>query len=285
MDTGRVPGIEFDIDLPSGRLHAQRFGSSDAPIALCLPGLSSNLRSFDYICERITGDHLQAVALDLRGRGRSVVTGPGSYGWSNHARDVFAVADALGAQRFTVIGQSMGGTVAMEAAAQDAARLERIVLLDICGTPEPSSLAAISASVNRLGQVFPSVEIYIEAVKAVGLIDPWSDYWDRYFQYELEPVDGGVQARSERNAVLEDYSYGETHEAYPLWQYLTMPVLLLRATREILPGMGLIVSDADRLRFPRDVPTATVVDIDANHYTVNTCDGSVVAIRRFLHSH
>jgi hypothetical protein len=44
-----------------------------------------------------------------------------------------------------------------------------------------------------------------------------------------------------------------------------MPVLLLRARREILPGLGRIVSD-----------------IDANHYTVNTSEGSVAAIRAFF---
>jgi hypothetical protein len=61
-----------------------------------------------------------------------------------------------------------------------------------------------------------------------------------------------------------------------------MPVLLLRARREILPGLGRIVSDIDAARFPREVSTATVVDIDANHYTVNTSEGSVAAIRAFF---
>jgi pimeloyl-ACP methyl ester carboxylesterase len=238
MDAALVQGTEFDIDLPTGRVHAQRFGSVDAPLALCLPGLSANLTIFDYLCERIAGDHLQTVAVDLRGRGKSAITGPGAYGWDKHARDVFALADRLGAKHFSIIGQSMGGGVAIEAAAQDADRLEKIVLLDLCGTPDPSTLPAISATVNRLGQVFPSPEVYVEAVKAIGLIDPWSDCWDRYFGYELETVDGGVRARSNRDAVLQDFSYGERWEPYPLWQCLTMPVLLLYASREILSWHG-----------------------------------------------
>jgi pimeloyl-ACP methyl ester carboxylesterase len=282
MDTALATGTEFDLQLASGRFHAQRFGSSTAPLVLCLPGLSANLKSFDFICERIAGERLQVVALDLRGRGQSEVTAAGTYGWDNHARDAFAAADALGAKRFSIIGQSMGGAVAIEAADQDAGRLERIVLLDICGTPDAASLVPISAAVSRLGQVAPSADSYIQAVKGLGLIEPWSDYWERYFRYELEPVEGGVRARSNKEAVLEDYAYGESHEAYPLWPALTMPVLLLRATREIMPGMGRIVSDADRRRFPAEVPTATVVDVDANHYTVNTSDASVAAIRRFF---
>ena len=277
-----ISGAESDLDLPSGRVHARLFGSADAPLALCLPGLSANLTAFDYLSERIAGDQNQMVAVDLRGRGKSEVTGSGSYGWNNHARDVFAIADTLRCRKFTIIGQSMGAAVAMEAAAQDAGRVERIVLLDACGKPDDASMVAIRTVVNRLGQVFPSTEDYIEAMKATGLVDPWSEYWDRYFQYELEPVEGGIRARSNRDAVLEDLDYIESHETYPLWPYLTMPVLLLRATREILPGLGRIVSDEDRQRFPLDVPTATVVDIEANHYTVNTSEESVSAIRSFL---
>ncbi len=282
MDAATVTGTEFDIQLPSGRLHARRFGSQAAPLVLCLPGLSANLASFDFVCERIAGERLQAVAIDLRGRGRSEVTAPGTYGWPSHARDAFAAADALGVERFSLIGQSMGGAVAMQAAATDARRIERIVLLDICGVPDPASAAAIGASVNRLGQVAPSAEVYVQAVKGLGLIQPWSEYWDRYFGYELEPVPGGVRSRSNRDAVLEDAAFGDSHLPYALWTSLRMPVLLLRAKREILPGMGRIVSDADRLRFPAEVPSATVVDVDANHYTINTSEASVAAIRPFF---
>jgi 3-oxoadipate enol-lactonase len=282
MSVALAVGSEFDLDLPSGRLHAQRFGSPSAPLALCIPGLSANIKSFDFLCERIAGDRLQTVALDLRGRGKSEVTSAGTYGWPSHARDAFAAADALGAKRFSIIGHSMGGAVAMAAAAQDSARLDRVVLVDIAGIPEASSLIPIEMSVDRLGQVYPSADFYIEAVKNLRLIDPWTSYWDRYFLYELGPVEGGVRARSDKTAVLEDYEYGKTQEWYPLWRNLTMPVLLVRAGREILPGMGYIVSAGDRERFPLEVPTARVADVDANHYTVITSDESVAAIRRFF---
>jgi len=285
MSLALASGTEFDLDLPSGRLHAQRFGSPSAPLALCVPGLSANIKSFDFLCERISGDQLQTVALDLRGRGKSEVTAAGTYGWPSHAHDVFAAADALGVKRFSIIGHSMGGWVAMAAAARDAARLERVVLVDICGAPDPASLAPIAMSVSRLGQVYPSTEVYLEALKGMHLIEPWSPYWERYFRYELEPVEGGVRSRSNREAVLEDSGYGGGHSPYELWPSLTMPVLLLRATREILPGMGRIVSDADRARFPNDVPTTTAVDIDANHYTIATSDASAAAIRGFFGLH
>jgi hypothetical protein len=30
--------VELDLQLPSGRLHAQRFGAPSAPLAVCVPG-------------------------------------------------------------------------------------------------------------------------------------------------------------------------------------------------------------------------------------------------------
>ncbi len=249
---------------------------------ICPPGLSANCKEYDFIGERIAGEALQVVALDLRGRGKSDVTPPGTYGWPSHARDVFAVAEALGADRFSIIGHSMGGLVAMAAADQDAERLERVVLIDIAGLPDESSLGPISMSVNRLGTVYPSTEVYIEALKKIGLIDPWTEYWDRYFRYELEDVEGGVRARSNKDAVLEDSAYGMEHDAYRFWPKLTMPVLLVYAKREIMPGLGRIVRASDHERFARDVPGAKVVDVDANHYTVVTVDETVTAIREFF---
>jgi len=74
---------------------------------LCVPGLSANLCGFDRLAERLAGDALQLVAIDLRGRGRSEVTGAGTCGWRSHARDVLGIADAVGAPTARVVGATM----------------------------------------------------------------------------------------------------------------------------------------------------------------------------------
>ncbi len=276
--------VELDVTVRSGRLHAQRFGSSTAPLALCVPGLSANMKSLDFLGERLCSDDLQVVALDLRGRGKSEVTPSGTYGWASHASDLFAVADALGQSRFSIIGHSMGAMVGIAAACQDASRLERLVLVDACGIPEASTLPPINAAVARLGSSYPSVETYLDTVKQLGTVSPWSDYFERYLRYELVPAeDGGVRARSSREAVLEDAAdFAPDRDVYALWRCLTMPVLLLRASRELLPGYGYIVGEADRDRFQREVSHARVVEIDANHYGIITAPSSVDAIRDFF---
>ena len=280
---------DFDIPLQSGRLRVRRWGAADAPAVVCVPGLSANLCGFDRLAERLASDTLQLVAIDLRGRGRSEVTGAGTYGWRNHARDVLAIADAVGARSFAVIGQSSGAAIAMTCAQLAPSRVERLVLVDLAGSPDERAGVPIVAAVSRLDAVYPSAQAAIALIKQIGIIPDWDQYWDRYFLYELRDVNGGVTARSDRGAVLEDLGYGNAMywprpEApiHALWDAVTMPALVLRARREILPGFGFILPAAEAGRFTAAAPSARVAEIDANHYTITTHDESIAAIGAFL---
>ncbi len=105
--TQQAVGYEdSDIPLESGRLRARRWGAADAPAVVCVPGLSANLSGFDRLAERLAGDTLQLVAIALRGRGRSEVTGAGTYGWRHHARDVLGAKSEIGK-----VYQEMAGEV------------------------------------------------------------------------------------------------------------------------------------------------------------------------------
>jgi pimeloyl-ACP methyl ester carboxylesterase len=280
---------DCDIPLESGRLRVRRWGAADAPAVVCVPGLSANLCGFDRLAERLAGDTLQLVAVDLRGRGRSEVTGAGTYGWRNHARDVLGIADAVGAPSFAVIGQSSGAAIAMTCAQLEPSRVERLVLVDLVGSPDVRAVVPVVASVGRLGTVYPSAQVAIALIKQIGIIPAWDQYWDRYFAYELREVTGGVAAASDRGAVLEDLGYGEAMywsdpdaPIHALWNVITMPALLLRARQEIMPGFGFILPAAEAERFSAVVPSARVVEIDANHYTITTHDDSIAAIGAFV---
>ena len=288
--TQQAVGYEdSDIPLKSGRLRIRRWGATDAPAVVCVPGLSANLCGFDRLAERLAGGALQLVAIDLRGRGRSEVTGAGTYGWRNHAGDVLGIADAVGAPSFAIIGQSSGAAIAMTCAQLDPSRVERLVFVDLVGSPDERSAVPVAASVSRLGTVYPSPQAAIALIKQVGIIPQWDEYWDRYFRYELRDVSGGVVSSSDRGAVLEDLGYGEAMywsdpdaPIHALWNAITIPALVLRAGREILPGFGSILPAAEAERFVAAVPSARVVEIDANHYEITTHDDSIAAIGAFL---
>jgi pimeloyl-ACP methyl ester carboxylesterase len=247
-----------------------------------VPGLTGNVENFAFLGERIAGEDLRLVAMDLRGRGRSDATPPGTYGWENHARDVLRVADALGVDRFALLGQSMGGSVAMKIAEVDAARLRAIVLVDVAGRVDPGVGAVITEALARVGRVFGSPDQYLAEVRAGGLIDPWTDYWERAYLYDLHEVDGGVQTRTSIHAVAEDRAYTLTQDPYDRWRHLTMPTLLVRATREIRAGAGHVVPVDDLDRFTRAVAHAEVVEVDGNHLTVNTHPDLATEARSFL---
>jgi pimeloyl-ACP methyl ester carboxylesterase len=74
-----------------------------------------------------------AVALDLRGHGRSGQPADGDFAMASLAADVGAVADALGLDRFALVGHSLGAGVALTYAGAHAARVERLLLADAIG--------------------------------------------------------------------------------------------------------------------------------------------------------
>lgn len=273
---------EFDVSGNGCRLRALGWGSRSARLVIGFPGLSGTAERFRFFGERIGGDAFRLVALDPRGRGRSDTTPAGSYGWENHAKDVLAVADALGFDRFTMIGQSMGGSVAMKTAELQGARLDAVVLVDVAGRVDPGVGAVIAAEISRLDRVYESVEEYLREVRTDDLIEPWNEYWDQAYRAGVCEVDGQVVHRCNAAAVAEDRAYTSTQDPYDRWKHLTMPTLLLRATRELKRGCGFVVPADDGERFPRRVADATVVEIEANHLMISTSEAAAVAIEHFL---
>ena len=270
---------DLDLQVPGGRLRARRFGDGGRPLVIGIPGLTANLVSLERL-----GAAQPMVGLDLRGRGMSDVTERGTYGWDNHARDVLAAATALGADRFRIVGWSMGAFVGMAAARQAGDRIEKMVLIDALGPVSEQVVNLIRMSVNRLGTVYPSLEEYLKLVRSTGLIDPWDESWDRYFAYELQEVEGGVTSRTSRDAIEEDIEHGErAQDPEPYWRALTMPTLVVRATRPLVPG-----TDADLItprlleRFRETVPAAEIAEVDANHYGVGTHPETARLVREFL---
>lgn len=87
-------------------------------------------------------DRYPLVAFDMRGCGRSHVPGP-EFKWSleRMVDDLFAVADAAGLERFHLVGESIGGTIALAAT---IARSGRIATLTV------SNGAHLGATIGRV---------------------------------------------------------------------------------------------------------------------------------------
>jgi len=125
---------DSEVRLESGRLRVRRWGCRGCASGAVRPRPAGEpVRLFDRLAERLAGDTLHLVAIGLRGRGRSEVTGPGTCGWRNHARDVPGIAGAAGAPSSAITGQSSGAAIAMTCAQPGPPRIERLVLADLGG--------------------------------------------------------------------------------------------------------------------------------------------------------
>lgn len=77
-----------------------------------------------------------AVAPDHRGHGASAApTAESDYSLVTFADDVLALADALGWDRFFLLGHSMGGMIAQTVTLRAPDRVERLVLMDTTHAP------------------------------------------------------------------------------------------------------------------------------------------------------
>src|SRR3712207_6090996 len=90
------------------RLHYLDWGTRGRPPVLLLHGLAVHARSWDYNAPAWR-DALHVLALDQRGHGDSEHAPRDGYTTAGFATDVLALAYLLGWERFSIVGQSMGG--------------------------------------------------------------------------------------------------------------------------------------------------------------------------------
>lgn len=216
--------------LPSGRVRARRWGAADAPLLLCVHGLSANLTAYDYLGEELASADRQVVAFDLRGCGRSEVTPPGSYGLDDRVDDVLALADALGTQRFDLAGWSLGSLIAMRVALRAGSRLRSVALIDHAGPANKEALGPVRSGLDRLDAVVESPAAYLRLVRSISAIAPWSKFWDDFYSYELQQrPDGSWTPSTSRAAAEEDLRQRWPRDWSEHWRALTMPTVLIRA--------------------------------------------------------
>lgn len=273
-------GVDRFIEIPSGRLRTRQHGTPGAPLAIGVPGLSANCFTFGALGDALAAKGRTLTALDLRGRGRSPAGAPGTHGWLNHARDVLAIADALGAEQFDYVGHSMGAFVGLALLSIAPTRVRNTVLIDALGVPDQRAMPPILAAAQRLGMVWPSADAFIGAVKAAAIV-PWSDFWEAHYREDLVETEGGVRQRASKEAVVEDLTFAAGTDVRALWANVKGPTLVVRAGIPLGAG-GDIITTADRDAFLRVAPQARVLDVSANHYGVMNHPTTALAVQEQL---
>jgi pimeloyl-ACP methyl ester carboxylesterase len=107
---------DLTIETDGGRrLGVRLAGAPDGPLVVYMHGSPSSRLDVDYMHERSERRGIQLVGIDRPGYGLSE---PMAFTFTSVARDVGAVADALGSPEFAVFGQSSGVGYSLATAAE-----------------------------------------------------------------------------------------------------------------------------------------------------------------------
>ena len=101
--------------------------AGSGPVLLLLHGIANSSKTWEGVAPALA-ERFTLIAPDLLGHGESA-TPRGDYSLGAHASGVRDVLTALGHDRMTVIGHSLGGGIAMQFAYQFPERCERMVLV------------------------------------------------------------------------------------------------------------------------------------------------------------
>jgi pimeloyl-ACP methyl ester carboxylesterase len=133
---GRWARAARPVDLPAGRIVElegrgstcvlEMPGPPGAPTVILLHALATTAALSWYPSMHELAAHYRVIAFDQRWHGRGIRSSRFDLG--DCADDVVAVADALGVDRFTVVGYSMGGAIAQLVWRRHRARVEGMVL-------------------------------------------------------------------------------------------------------------------------------------------------------------
>ncbi|HYP47285.1 MAG TPA: alpha/beta hydrolase, partial [Thermoleophilaceae bacterium] len=145
-----------DFELKEIELHGHRVAyrcAGSGPVIVLVHGITSTSatwqRVLPYLARRFT-----VIAPDLLGHGQSAKP-RGDYSLGAYASGVRDLLVALGHERATFVGHSLGGGVAMQLAYQFPERCERLALVDSGGLGHEVSLLLRSATLPGSELVLP----------------------------------------------------------------------------------------------------------------------------------
>jgi pimeloyl-ACP methyl ester carboxylesterase len=138
------------------RLHGHPvayYAAGSGPVLLLIHGITSSADAWRDVAEALARDHT-VVAPDLLGHGRSAKP-RGDYSLGAYASGLRDLMAALGHERATVVGHSMGGGVAMQLAYQFPERVERLALVSSGGLGREVGFALRAATLPGAEWVLP----------------------------------------------------------------------------------------------------------------------------------
>lgn len=232
-----------------GELAALEWGEPDAPALVALHGWLDNAASFTRLAPLLARQR-RVIALDLPGHGHSAHLPPGPLRYHNadQVAHVLDFADALGLERFDLLGHSLGAGVASLLAAAAPARIDRLLLIEGLGPLADDGSATLARwrdahaphiSSRRPPRVFGSIDDAINARVAAGGLD--AEETRPLVERSLREVTGGHAWRSDARLRLATPLRSDEAQIRRLLAGIEAPTLLLLAepATPYLPTAGM----------------------------------------------
>lgn len=256
-----MPARDIELALPHLRLAARAWGDPALPKLLALHGWLDNAASFDALALLLCG-HFHIVAIDFPGHGRSQWRAPGAwYHTVDYLSDALGAADALGWQRFGMLGHSLGAAVASMIAGACPERVERLLLIEglgpITGAADDAAkqlgraLAERANANTKAPRVFANLDDAISARQRAGDLSVAAAR--ALVERGVKPVEDGLTWSTDPRLML----------ASPV-RYVEEQILAV--LREIRAPTGLILAQPEQPYMPRagmDNRIAQVTGIEA----------------------
>lgn len=243
------------VDAPDGTRLAVEQAGQGPPIVL-LHGLTATRRYVVMGSRLLERSGRRVVAYDARGHGRSEpATTPGAYGYEHLAGDLEAVLDALGIERASLAGASMGAHTIARFALAHPERVAALALITPAFDPDahrdagPGAYARWDALARGLRE--GGVEGFIAADDLSGLPERWRSV-------ALTVVRQRLSAHLHPDAVadaLEAVPRSRPFESFAELQRLEVPTLVVASRDEADPGHPLALGE----RYARAIPGARLL--------------------------
>lgn len=205
-------------------LYYELHGKSDAPPLILSSGLGG---SASYWAPNIPAlaEHFRVIAYDHRGTGRSDRALP----HVDLSADVVAVMDALTIERAHVIGHAAGAAAALTLALDAPHRLDRVVLVNGWGRPDPHFIRCFDARLALLRN--SGVEAYVRAQPIFLYPAEWSSQHsaalDREAEHQITDFPA-IEALERRIDFLRRFDISDRFERFDT------PMLALAAADDML---------------------------------------------------
>ena len=227
----------------------------EGPPVVLLHGLASSIYTWKDVVPALAARH-DVVALDLPGFGDSTV--PERFNSEQAVRAVVALMDRLGMARASLVGNSLGGAIAVLIAARTPERVDRLVLLDAAGynfrpADRPWILRLVAALPAGIADAMPRRPMVKLALRQIfhdqRLVTP-----EKVAEY-VAPLRRPGAARVVRQILLSEDAMG-----FP------EIVRVVRAPTLVVWGRyDRWIPARDAERYASDIPGARVVLVDSGH--------------------